>query len=92
MPSAAQRYRQDFVPGQMVPISGVYTVVHQTHREEHQVIAIRGEEFPLCRVCNDQVRFRVAQLVPHVTHDFDLAGPRLKAPKSRAKAAKNGMA
>ena len=45
MPSAAQRYRQDFVPGQMVPISGVYTVVHQSHREEHQVIAIRGEEF-----------------------------------------------
>jgi hypothetical protein len=92
MPSALQRYQQDFAPGQMVPISGVYTVVHQGHRKEHEVIAIRGEEFPLCRICNDEVRFRVVQVAPHMTHDFDLAGPRFKVSRGRARAAKNGLA
>ncbi len=74
----------------MVPVSGIYTVVHEVHREEHATIAIRGEEFPSCRVCRDEVRFYVAQIVPHVTHDFDLTGPSVYVFRGRAKAAKKG--
>jgi hypothetical protein len=34
------------------------------------------------------VRFMIAAVVPHMTHDFDLAGPRLLVhKKGRAKAA-----
>jgi hypothetical protein len=73
--------------GQMVPISGIYTVIHLDHRAPHEALAIRGDVFPFCRVCKNQVRFQIAQVVPHVTHDFDLAGPNLKVFKGRAKAA-----
>lgn len=76
-----------YKPGQMVPISGIYTVIHVDHRVSHETLAIRGDVFPACRICKSQVRFQIAQVVPHVTHDFDLAGPNFKVFKGRAKAA-----
>ncbi len=79
-----------YKPGQMVPISGIYTVIHVDHRGTHEALAIRGDVFPACRMCKSQVRFQIAQVVPRVTHDFDLAGPNFKAPKGRAKAANGG--
>ncbi len=77
--------------GQMVPISGIYTVIHVDHRGPHEALAIRGDVFPACRICKTQVRFQIARVVPHVTHDFDLAGPTFKASKGRAKAANGGQ-
>jgi hypothetical protein len=74
----------------MVPISGIYSVTHVEHRSAHEVLAIRGDVFPVCRICKAHVRFQIAHVFPHVTHDFDLAGPNLKAPKGRAKAAGKG--
>ena len=71
----------------MVPISGLYSVIHQNHRPDHDVLAIRGDEFPSCRVCKEEVRFVLSRMIPHITHDFDLAGPRLQLRKGRAKAA-----
>ena len=80
-----------YKPGQIVPISGVYTIIHLDHRPPHEAVAVRGDLFPACRICKEQVRFQVAQIVPHVTHDFDLAGPTVKMHKGRAKAkAANG--
>jgi hypothetical protein len=90
MPFAADREPRFYKPGQIVPISGVYTVLHQLHRYEHDVLAIRGDEFPPCRVCKSEVRFRISNVVPHITHDFDLAGPRLQVRKARANAAAKG--
>jgi hypothetical protein len=90
MPGSAVREVRAFTPGQMVPISGLYTVIHQGHRAQHEVLAVRGDEFPGCRVCKDAVRFYVSQVVPYITHDFDLAGPRLSTrKKAKAKAADN---
>jgi hypothetical protein len=82
--------RQAYKPGQLVPISGIYVAMHEMHRPEHEVVAIRGEEFPPCRVCRDEVRFYVASPVPHMMHDFDLTGPEPRAIRHRAKAAKKG--
>ena len=82
--------RQAYKPGDMVPISGIYTAVHCEHRSEHEVVAIQGEQFPECRFCKDEVRFHVTRLVPHMMHDFDLTGPDRKAMNRRAKAAKKG--
>jgi hypothetical protein len=79
-----------YKPGMMVPISGIYTVVHVAHRADHQVMAIRGEEFPHCRFCHADVTFYPTQTITHMTHDFDLAGTCLQTPKNRARAAKRG--
>ena len=85
-----ERGHASYKPGQIVPISGIYTAVHELHRQEHDVIAIRGEEFPPCRVCKDDVRFYVASPVPHMMHDFDLTGPVTRVIRHRAKAANKG--
>lgn len=84
------RERRAYTAGEIVPISGIYTAVHQDHREPHDVVAIRGEEFPTCRLCKAEVRFQVARVLPHMTHDFDLTGPVPRALKRRAKAAGKG--
>jgi len=84
--------RRAYKPGDTVPISGVYSAVHLEHREPHEVVAVRGEEFPLCRVCQAEVTFHMEHLVPHMTADFDLTGPppeTLKR-KPRARAAGKG--
>lgn len=78
-------------PGQMAPISGIYMVVHVAHRTDHEVIAIRGEQLPPCRVCGADVIFYLTQAVSYVTHDFDLAGLNLTMPRGRAKAAKRSV-
>ncbi len=87
MPAALTQEPRAYKPGSMVPISGIYTVVHEYHRPNHEVLAVRGDEFPACRVCKSEVRFYVNQVIPHVTHDFDLAGPHLSLRRSRAKSA-----
>ncbi len=90
MAAALESDLRFYKPGQMVPISGIYTVIHLEHREPHEAVAVRGDLFPACRICKIQVRFHITQIVPHVTHDFDLAGPNFKAPRGRAKAANGG--
>ena len=84
MATGPTRNTRGYRPGQLVPISGIYTVVHIGHRADHEVIAIRGEEFPPCRLCGSEVVFHPAQPTAHMTHDFDLAGPSVLVPKSRA--------
>ncbi len=91
MATGLRRDAHAYKPGQMVPISGIYTVVHIGHRPDHEVVAIRGEEFPPCRVCRTNVTFFPTQPVTHMTHDFDLAGPSFQILRGRAKAAKRGI-
>lgn len=87
MKSDGDRELRPYKPGEIVPASGVYTAVHVEHRSRHEVIAVQGEEFPACRFCKMDVRFQATRLLPHMTHDFDLAGPQTRALKRRAKAA-----
>ncbi len=65
-------------PGEFARVSGIYEAVHVKHRPDHEVLVIRGEEFPCCRTCTNSVRFRLVAPVDHVTHDWDFAGPALR--------------
>ena len=61
----------EFKPGDTVPTSGLYEVMHDKldgddHAHPHQVIAISGTVFPPCRGCHGWVRFRLHQAAEHV--------------------------
>ena len=57
-------------PGQLVPKSGIYRVVHdQVHIEAHDVTAVIGERFPPCHHCGQHPRFMLERAAHHLdTH------------------------
>jgi hypothetical protein len=54
-------------PGEIVPESGVYRVVHDEHRLMHEATLLQGDKFPLCRQCQHQVRFELRRAVKNPT-------------------------
>jgi len=54
-------------PGEEVPKSGIYKVVHGAgHAEEHEVTCLKGEQFPPCIGCGHHVRFVLVRSAHHV--------------------------
>ena len=59
-------------PGDPVRESGIYEVMHgRDHRGAHEVVMLRGTEFPLCDTCDDEVRFRLVRTAPYIFQDDD---------------------
>ena len=60
-----------FKPGETVPQSGIYDVLHDpAHEQKHQVTCVYGEPFPPCNHCGHKVRFRLAIAAIHIkNHD-----------------------
>ena len=59
-----------FKPGQKVPRSGIYKVVHDTvHSEKHEVTCVYGKKFPPCNHCGHDVRFVLVYAAQHVEHN-----------------------
>lgn len=57
---------QEYKPGDVVPASGIYNVVHDPeHVESHQVTCIKGKIFPPCRGCHHP-RFTLAKAAHHI--------------------------
>jgi YjzC-like protein len=57
----------EFKPGDKVPRSGIYKVVHQGgHQDEHEVTAVKGDTLPLCKLCGDHPRFTLVTAAHHV--------------------------
>lgn len=64
-------------PGQDVPRSGIYDVIHDAnHRTHHQVTCVAGNRFPPCRNCGDKVGYRLFEAALHLVEDetFDHTG------------------
>lgn len=65
----------EFKPGDKVPHSGIYDVLHDRfHRERHQVTCVYDETFPPCRGCGRGVKFRLAVRAIHIKSDDDFKG------------------
>lgn len=66
----------EFVPGDTVPLSGVYRVEHKSHRLMHEATLLGNSRFPRCKRCGDAVRFNMArtmvdsQVLPFRCHAF----------------------
>lgn len=46
-------------PGDICTQSGLYEVVHLSHRAAHKVIVSANDVFPPCKHCGANVRFRL---------------------------------
>lgn len=56
-----------YSPGESVPSSGIYKVVHDTeHTEEHEVTCVYGKRFPPCNHCGENVRFKALKIARHI--------------------------
>jgi hypothetical protein len=76
-----------FKPGEKVPTTGIYTATHYQHRLPHDVFAVEGDRFPVCRKCGDAMRFALVQSAHHVDLDRDFSQA---AGNSKPKKAKSG--
>ena len=62
---------QGYKPSQAVPISGVYRVEHNGHREPHEATLLQGETFPACNGCGNEVRFFLKRRAADIRVDKD---------------------
>jgi hypothetical protein len=61
-----------YKPGDKVPESGIYKVVHDpNHAKEHEVTCVFGETFPPCNGCGHHPRFALIRGAHHIsTHPY----------------------
>ncbi len=72
MPRKRSEHRTVFAAGDIIPESGIYEVIHQhAHRDAHESVLVKGDQFPDCEVCHEQVRFRVVRVAPYIFDDQD---------------------
>jgi len=56
-----------FKPGDKVPHSGIYTVIHDSkHTQNHEVTCIYGKTFPPCNHCGNHPRFKLKEWAQHI--------------------------
>ena len=58
-------------PGDPVPQSGVYRVVHRDHRSDHEATLLAGGIFPRCSNCGEHVRFHLQRAAEGIRRDAD---------------------
>ncbi len=74
---------QVYKPGDEVPESGIYQVMHYQHRLYHEAVLVGGSRFPECQQCEQRVRFRLVGTAAHIEDDRDFR-KRAKAKASHA--------
>ena len=60
--------------GAVIPVTGIYRVVHSAHRLPHEALIIQGQRFPKCQRCEDAVFFELihpaGDLFSHITYSI----------------------
>lgn len=59
-------------PGETIHHSGIYEICHEDESRA-TVILMRNGVFPLCRQCGENVRYKLLQVVPHISEDEDFS-------------------
>ena len=59
-----------FKAGEIAIETGVYRVSHDQHRLPHEVVVLRGEQFPKCAKCSDAVYFELFYAAPLLHSTF----------------------
>lgn len=74
--SEAQLYEGEcpYEPGDLVELSGIYAICHADGTRV-SVVLIRGNVFPQCDCCGDEVRYRLARSAPYIFDDSDFSTP-----------------
>jgi len=75
----ASKAEQQFQPDEVVPESGVYTVLHHEHRHQHPATIFKGDHFPHCARCGNAVRFVLARSAGLISEDADFKPSSAKA-------------
>ena len=66
------RHATVFLPGQPVPETGIYEVIHdRAHRASHEAVMHREDLFPVCDQCDTRVRFKLVRTAPYIFDDED---------------------
>ena len=64
--------KSKFRVGAAIPATGIYRVFHLSHRANHDVTLLKGEKFPPCNKCGDDVYFELVREVPAIDgKDYD---------------------
>lgn len=58
---------KQFRCGEPILESGIYRVVHSSHRLPHEVTLLRDQLFPRCIKCEDAVYFELVRSAPDIT-------------------------
>jgi hypothetical protein len=60
-------------PGDTVPETGIYKVLHRNNcSSKIAEMILKGSQLcPACRVCGEKVRFRLLHSMPHIYEDPD---------------------
>ena len=56
--------------GDIVPETGIYLVVHASHRLPHEVVILSGERFPRCSKCSEPVLFSLLHSAPDLYQHY----------------------
>lgn len=59
-----------FRPSERIPHTGIYELIH-AGGNINTVVLVCDDEFPACRDCGTQVRFRLIKAAPHIKEDKD---------------------
>jgi hypothetical protein len=57
-------------PGELVQQSGIYEICHQDEPRANMIL-MRNTIFPYCRRCGERVRYKILELIPHISEDPD---------------------
>ena len=60
-----------YKPGDIVPASGIYRVVHYAHRLPHETAILVLKKFPRCNQCGDGVRYQLVRSVGELLKDYN---------------------